>query len=75
MTVEEAHFFLRGLDELSVENLKAGRITRQVLLAALKTAGKFDYENTFDLIVASEQLNDWIAAGRVLHESEVSIES
>lgn len=73
---------LRNLDELSIENLKAGRITRQAMHEAafrltanlsngFKVGGHGQLSSTKEMELADE-LNDMLEAARGLKETQLS---
>jgi len=64
----QAHALLDPLDEVDRDNLRYGRITRQVMARAIKSIPNFDPANWFDVLSLTEVLNEYLAAGKKLNE-------
>lgn len=76
---------IKGLDQLSIDNLKCGRITKEALFHAMKRVMMAGYNvvppNTIDqrfpstsIYMVADELNFMLSAGKILCRREHGIE-
>lgn len=66
--LRQARGRLDGLSELDRDNLKAGRITRQLVLSLIARHGRHVPEWPLSLYLA-DRLNDLLEAGRLVRQA------